>query len=71
MRNFGGVYLFNTLSYLCDVLPIVQDGHTCGGSQARVTYRRTLQDNIKMELVEPRCEVCGLNSAGSPGSNDL
>jgi hypothetical protein len=63
--------LFNTWRYLCDILTIVLDGHTCGGSQARGTYRRRLQYNIKMEFVEPGCEVCGLNSAGSPSSNDL
>ena len=33
----------------------MQGGHKCGGSQARGKYRRRLQDNIKMELVESVC----------------
>ena len=49
----------------------MQDGHKGGGSEARGTSRCRLQDNIKMELVEPSCEVCGLSSARSSGSNDL
>jgi hypothetical protein len=42
-----------------------------GGSQTGGTSRVRLQDDIKMELVEPICEVCGLGSAISSGSNDF